>query len=250
MILLNCNEKTALSYIKQNMIAVLGLSSLAALIFSLFRPLPKLGTRKKSIIVSLGFLIFFLAISPKVPTESTNTKVQVVSTIEKATSIPMPSNTPTINDTPVPTEKPKATPTEVPLEEKVKAAVTNKIKNATIEIVDAEDSKTYKKIPGKKDVYIDYEMGDAFWDLNAAKNASYKIATELMPIVFPIDPVIESILVSATIPTKDVYGKSTTDVLNAITLSRNTYVKINFSDFDYHNIPTISDFFSENKKIK
>jgi len=192
----------------------------------------KMNTKKIIVFGILGLLIF----------------IGIATAISSATSSKQtPSNTPTPESTATPqaTETPTPTPIPLTLEEKMKQVVTSKISNATIEIVDAVDNKTFDKIPGKKDVLIDYEMNGTFWDTKGARVASYKNATDLMQAVFPIDPIVASILVTAKVPTKDTYGKSNISVLTAITLSRETYNKINFTDFDYHNIPTIADIYSE-----
>jgi hypothetical protein len=204
------------------------------------KPIPYRIKRNYKAVAVIILMILGLSLAPKTASDSVQKTqpVQQVTIPQQTTKIIFSSPTPTL------------TPKPLTLDEKVKQALVGKIENPSIEIDDAIDPKTFDKIPEKKDITIDYSMGKDFWDLNAAKKSSLKNVVSIIKQIFPIDPIINSVVITAKIPTTDAYGKQKDDVMNVFTISRDTYSKIDFANFDYQNIPVIADTHFENKNIK
>lgn len=153
-----------------------------------------------------------------------------------------PATTTQKTPTPTPTPQPPQT-----IEEKIKAQLGT---NDTFSIEDDVDLDTSKVVPGKKWVNITLTLGDAFWDINAAKSGVWRQAAKLTENIFPLDDAIGTLQIKADIPTKDAYGKEAMSQLELITITRKTYAKIKWDSFDYKNIPVIADTYYENKSIK
>jgi hypothetical protein len=52
------------------------------------------------------------------------------------------------------------------------------------------------------------------------------------------------------LPMVDTYGKKSDDIVMKIKLTRDTFSKINWDNFDFHNYPTIADFYFEHPALK
>jgi hypothetical protein len=163
-------------------------------------------------------------------------------TVAQATNRPEPTVTPT--------EEIMSTPEPLTLEDKIKGALPDSISNPDVSVDDAIDFNTDADVPGKKDVTITANHNGTYWDTNSTKEATWKEAVVIMQRVFPLDEAIHGIIIMNMVPVTDAYGKSTTDMLTTIDLSRDTYDKIDFKNFDYKNIPVIADKYIENHNIK
>ncbi len=164
---------------------------------------------------------------------------KTVPTSSKATAI-VPSTNPT--NTPTPSPKPPQT-----LEEKIKALLSD---GETVEITNANDIDTNASLPGQKEIDITLNLGDAFWDINAAKSGVWYTTTKLTKAIFPLDNSIYDLQITANMPTTDAYGKKQMSELELILITKATYNKIDWNNFDYHNIPIIADSYFENHIIK
>jgi len=59
--------------------------------------------------------------------------------------------------------------------------------------------------------------------------------------IFPLDQSIYDLQITANFPTTDAYGKKQMSELEFIIITRSTFNKISWDNFDYNNIPTIAD---------
>ncbi len=146
--------------------------------------------------------------------------------------------------TSIPTSLPKAPQT---LQEKINAQLND---GQSASIVDARDIDTNALLPGKKEIDITLNLGEGFWDTNAAKSGVWKTTAELTQSIFPMDGNIYLLQITANVPTTNAYGKKDMTELELITITRGTYNKISWDNFGYKNIPTIADTYFENKNIK
>lgn len=164
------------------------------------------------------------------------------------------SNTPPVTTTPTITKAPTVTPKSISLEAKIKAALPDDMKDADVGVEDAAEIKdgavTETLLPGEKSVILTEKLGTGFWDVNTAKEGVWQLTMNTIKGVFPTDKSIYSITLIAEAPVTTAYGKSDYTTLEAVTFTRETYNQIDFSGFDYHNIPTIADIYTENQNLK
>jgi len=112
------------------------------------------------------------------------------------------------------------------------------------------DLATDKELPGKTAVLISYHMNGTYLDTSWTKQGSWNIDTGIIKDIFPLDNSINTIIMNAQVPVTNAYGKNTYDMLDTVTISRDTYTQINFAKFDPKNIPSIADHYTENHNIK
>jgi len=149
--------------------------------------------------------------------------------------------------------KPQATPTPakpMTLEEKIKAALPESMSEVDVTTDKAIDFSTDADVPGKIDVTIDANHTGTYWDVKSTKEATWKEATDIIQKVFPMDKTIDGIIIINEVPVTTAYGKKDKNMLTTVSISRDTYSKIDFGNFDYKNIPTIADHYVENHNIK
>lgn len=147
-----------------------------------------------------------------------------------------------------PTSYPTPTPKQPQsIEGKIKGQLGD---GESMSIEDAINLDTNQTIPGEKQVDITLDAGNNQWDLNMTKDLVWARVAKLTQGIFPLDKTIYALQVTANIPTTDPYGRTQQTELALITIVRDTYNKIQWSDFDYHNIPTIADTYFENKAVK
>ncbi|SRR5258708_7450648 len=148
----------------------------------------------------------------------------------------------TTTSTPLATPKPPQT-----LKEKIKAQLGD---GESFVIENAVNIDTNEPLVGKKQITITRNLGDNLFSIDLAKTGAQLRTTQLSQNIFPLDDSIATLQVTTNIPVTDVYGKNKTDELELAIITRDTYNKIQWNNFDYHNIPTIADSYFENKNIK
>lgn len=190
-------------------------------------------------------IVFILVLALGIPTlhfGKTNNE-PTTATPTNASTTPIATNIPTT----IPTvAKPQS------LEDKIRAALPADLqKDTKIEMDSAYDLKTFQNKPGNlKEITLTVKYGDVFWDLNSVKQATWRNSTTIIKSVFPVDTVIDSLVIINQIPITDTYGKKSVDMLDTISISRDTYSKIVFASFDYNNLPKVADDYAENQTIK
>lgn len=180
--------------------------------------------KKKYLIIGAVALWLIFAILKNQPTQTPNQIASVSS----------------VHPTAIPTPKPMT------FDEKVKAAAQNNYgRISEVKIDDAVNLDTNAVIPGKKNVNITALMNNAVGS-DMAKRDGMRMTTAIIQKLFPIDSNIFSVTITTNMPAVDVYGKNNQEWLQTLIITRDTFNKINFNNFDYLNIPSIADTYSEN----
>lgn len=161
----------------------------------------------------------------------------------------MASNVQTASPTTQPTPIVSPLPSKAPmtLEDKIKTKLTD---GESVTVSDAVDIDTNKPILGKRQADITTNLGSGFWNIKSAKTGVQSTAAKLVKDIFPLDDSLYAIQITANVPTTNAYGKSEMSQLVLIIITRDTYNKIQWNNFDYHNLPTIADTYYENNTIK
>jgi len=162
------------------------------------------------------------------------------------------SQSQTVNSSPTNPPQPSNTPTPakpLTLEEKIKNVLPDSMSDISVMSDKAINFTTKAVIPGKIDIYIDANHTGTYWDLKRTKLETWDEATNIIQKVFPLDNTINGIIIINKIPVTTAYGKKENVMLTTISVSRDTYNKIDFKNFDSKNIPTIADQYVENHKI-
>jgi len=173
---------------------------------------------------------------------------------QKSTTIisPSPSLVTQTQPTPTPTEEILSTPEPLTLEERIKAELNLGADTKVTNVFTSTDTETTtnKELPGKIAVEIDYQMNGTYLDTSWSKRGSWNIDTGIMKDIFPLDSSINTIIMFANVPVTTAYGLDTYNMLDTVTITRDTFAQINFAKFDSQNLPTIADNYVENHNIK
>jgi hypothetical protein len=75
--------------------------------------------------------------------------------------------------------------------------------------------------------------------VNLMKGSMHNEAAKIAQAVFPLDQSIGDIIIWSQLPVKDQYGKTKDDTAIVYSIARPLFAKINWSNFDYHNLPAL-----------
>jgi hypothetical protein len=101
--------------------------------------------------------------------------------------------------------------------------------NITIDS-DASD-KFYTRPTGAKQLFIDINTTDGFWDDASFVTGTGKFASNIFQQVFPIDPTFYEVNIRYYGTTTDQYGNSKNDMVMQYNMDRPLYGKINWGGF-------------------
>lgn len=74
---------------------------------------------------------------------------------------------------------------------------------------------------------------------NLQKGTMHNEAAKIMQAIFPIDSNIGDIIIWSQLPVKDQYGNAKDDTAIIYSVSRALFSKINWNNFDYHDLPNL-----------
>jgi len=220
-----------------DLMVVLILASFVGLIIGLIKPsLLKLKSRKQALYVLGGSIVSLFILTAiftgPTPAPTPNGQASQVKTPEKQAALQ-------------PAPKPKT------LEEKVTDAInaslgskTNMDKPRVVSVeVDKYDTKmlsAYKYKSGESVVSLLIKINASEnITTNLQKSTMHNEATKIAQAIFPIDQTVGDVIIWSQLPVKDKYGNIKDDTAIVYSMSRSLFDKINWSTFNYRDLPTL-----------
>ena len=143
-----------------------------------------------------------------------------------------------------------AKPTTVTLEQKIKNLTDQYVGYSTTVVIKKGQDTQGKSTPDKNAIVVTINAGENVNGINGQKESGWSNAANVFKLAFSEDKSINEVEVDTNLPTVNAYGKQEITPFQTIVMSRNTYDKIDWNNFDSKNIPIISDLYFDNSSIK
>lgn len=224
----------------ETLFVILVLASLAGLIIGLIKPsVIKLKSRKYVEYIFGGSMILFFILFG-IASDSKPSPAQA-----PAAEVSQNNNSQAQNAEPPVPSKPKT------LEERITDAVNASLGSQTnmgkLRVVGVEVDKYNAQMLSD----YGYKSGNSIVGLlitinadenltvNLQKGTMHNEASKIVQAVFPLDQTIGDIIIWSQLPVKNQYGNTKDDTAIVYSIARPLFDKINWSNFDYHNLPTL-----------